>query len=183
MVKKFAKKMPMKNAVLQKKLHALEQPEISSISPDISLHVQSKCTDFNSRVLNIRQAILTIANEIAIDGFDKTMLNQNGEEALIDFFDDAEALVHATRAGFERFYAEYEQLLKTGCRVDRWSKIAVKNANDATRDALRNFVIDREQVMERVYDALPSHIRLGNSRVFGHKKSPKIRDYIAAIKA
>ena len=57
----------------------------------------------------------------------------------------------------------------------------LKNANDATSDLAGQVEEEREKIMGRFYDALPSHVRLGDGPIFGGDNSPDIGDYLSSI--
>lgn len=169
---------PMKSSVLQKKLGQLEGgPDIKVFAPDISADVESICCMFNAYVLDVRSFLLNILQ----DEFDKSMLNEKGETALLDMLDRIETQVETHRASFMEFHEEYKQLIKLGCKANSWAKGCLKNANSATTDLVKNFDMERERVLNHFYDSLPTHVRLGSAPIFGGGASPDIGEYLSSV--
>ena len=166
----------MKNSI-QKRIGKLENPEVEDIRPDISAQVETVCCKFNSSIIRLKEVLRSIKN----DKFDKSMLNEEGQDALIDILDSIENKVIGLRKAFEEFYDHYNQLVGAGCRVSSWAKTCLKNANSASLDMSKNFGLEREKIMGSFYDSLPSNVRLGKSPVFGGKNSPNISKYIATL--
>jgi len=173
----FDMKSSMKNTPLHKKLHQLHEHEIDGIKPDISIQVEAMCGGFNSRVLEVRNFMLSITSDkIATD-----MLSRKGEAALIDVLDSVQEHIEKNRSSFEDFHADCKQLIAAGCLIGAWAKSCLKNADGATRDAVKNFEIDRKKIMDYFYDSLPSSVRLGKAPIFGGVDSKNVGNYLSSL--
>ena len=169
--------VPMKRSALQKKLAAIEVEESHDFSPDITNQVEAACTHFNSYVLKIRETLLNLRS----DTFDASLLNTAGEKYLLDFFDRMENNIEKMRADFEEFLFEYKKMTEAGCKVAPFAKTCVSNAKSATRDLVFHFEADRQLIMDKFYDAVPTNVRLGQSPVFGTSDSLNIQVYLDGL--
>lgn len=171
-------KAPM--SCLQHKLDDIDQDATTApteIRPNISAAVVNECTRINTRILNVRNLVLSITAE----GFSPELLNRKGEREVEKMLQHAKKYLQSTKAQFDKFLGEYQHLLRAGCIADGFAQSYVKNAQIATKHALAEFAEQRSIVMGKFYDSLPDNKRLGKSPIFGLPDSPSIRGHLASI--